>query len=772
MNTTRDSAWFSDLIIVLRGIWILLIFDLAAFFLFVKTTQGADVILCMIEDLGNAPVQPLTFIFLQAAMLFWAISSELTCRWMVYLTDNSGKSLSRDRVEQRKSIQRRVANVSLFYPFIVFGIAMLTVVFSGNVKLNNGEYRAVAGILFTSLVLVAGLYVLYISSILSSWSEKRPFSWFVPTGNELVWSKKLYGIYSDVRINISEKVVRDEQLPDRELPTGVVLPDGTTLPAPLIEDDAIVHHTTFTLLKTDFDKDSKLKIWLYRIPRRFYPHLLNQLYLSTGIAALIIIIFLWLPENCFMHLGTAGITATAFACWQIVVVFFNYLNSIRRRWALPIPLGWVLLALFLISSFYNNDHPARKLYKVRKGERQTIERHFGAWLQHLKDDSSGTYRLEDGKTIPVIFVAAEGGALRTGAFTALTLAQLQEDMPFLTKHIYCYSTVSGGSVGANVFNSMVISKRMSGEAGSLVPAIRNFFEHDHLSAVIGKMFFGEVVNYFWPHHIEQFDRAIALERSWEYSGGDTSKVWKPRVNLLDSSFDSTIGGDLPALFINTTEVETGRQCIWSNVDVSALPFGSHRDLYNVTGLNLQYSTAINLSSRFPLVSPGAALCYRDGKSSCRQSHYVDGGYYENKGAETLLQVLNVLPLKDSSIKVFVVQFNFGDSTAVEPAAIRKFSELSEIIAGLYNTRVARTALGQYFLKQKVDSLRARAEFRPVFFNLSSGQCPNNWVLSQAAVREVVGQLPGVIEKQLNFSGWRILNGDTLIEQISRRPSQK
>lgn len=772
MSKILGSGWFSDLIIVLRGIWILLIFDLAAYFLFVKTTQGTDVILCLIEDLGNAPVQPLTFIFLQVAMLFWAVSSELTCRWMVYLTDNSGKSLSPERVDQRKKIQRRVANVSLFYPYIVFSIAMLTVMFNGKVELNNGEYRAVAGIFITSLVFAVVLYRLYISPRPSSWSEKWPFKWLLPTGNELVWSKKLYGIYNDVRINISEKVVRDEQLPDRELETGVVLPDGTTLPDPVIENGKIVPHTTFRLLKTDVDPASKLKIWLYRIPRRFYPHLLNQLYLSTGIALCIILIFLWLPENCFMHLGTAAITATAFACWQIVVVFFNYLNSIRRRWALPIPLGWVLLVLFLISSFYNNDHPARKLYQIRKGERHTLKDHFGAWLRHLKDDSLGTYRLEDGKTIPVIFIAAEGGALRTGAFTALTLAKLLDTMPFLTKHIYCYSTVSGGSVGANVFNSLVISKRLSGGTGSLVPAVRNFFEHDHLSAVIGKMFFGEVVNYFWPSHIDQFDRAIALEKSWEYSSGDTGKVWKPSVNLLDSTFDSTIGNDLPALFINTTEVETGRQCMWSNVDVSVLPFGGHRDLYNVTGLNLRYSTAINLSSRFPLVSPGASLCYRDVRDSCTQRHYVDGGYYENKGAETLLQVLNVLPLKDSSIKVFVVQFNFGDSTAVEPAAIRKFSELSEIIAGLYNTRVARTALGQYFLKQKVGSLGAGAEFRPVFFNLSSGQCPNNWVLSQAAVREVVSQLPGVIEKQLNFSDWPISKGDTLIKQISRRPSQK
>ena len=748
-----DRGWFSDLIIVLRSVWMLLIFDLAAYFLFVRTTQGTDVILCLIEDLGNSPVKPATFIYLQIAMLCWAISSELTCRWMVYLTDNSGKSLSPDRVIQRKSIQRGVANVSLFYPFVVFVIAMLTVITNEKVELNVGEKWAVGLIFLTSGILIALLYLLYLSRKTLRWSQKWPFKWLRATGNELIWSRKLYGIYSDVRIDLSEKVVREEGLPPGPLKTGKVLPDGTTLPAPEIVNGKINPDTEFRFLKIVNDHENHLMIWLYQIPRRFYRHLLNQLYLSTGIAAGIIIIFLLLPVNYFMNLGAAAIAAIAFACWQIVVVFIYYLNCLRHRWFLKVPIGWVLLVLFLISSFYNDDHPARQLYDMRPAKRQTLENHFRSWFEHLKNDRSGTYRLKGGDTIPVVFIAAEGGALRTGAFTALTLATLNDSLRFLTKHIYCYSTVSGGSVGANVFNSMVISKHSSANNQSLVPAVRTFFEHDHLSAVIGKMFFGEVVNYFWPQHIDQFDRAIALEKSWEYSMGDGNKERKDRANLLDNTFESTIGNNLPALFINTTEVETGRQCMWSNVDISALPDGQQRDLYNVTGLNLRYSTAINLSSRFPLVSPGASLCYRNVGNSCRQLHYVDGGYYENSGAETLLQVLNVLPLNDYPMKIYVIQFNFGDGTTVEPAAIRKFSELSEIIAGLYNTRVARTEFGREFLRQKVSSLQNRGEFRPVFFNLSSGQCPNNWVLSQAAVREVAKQLPVVIDKQLKFSNW-------------------
>jgi hypothetical protein len=154
-----------------------------------------------------------------------------------------------------------------------------------------------------------------------------------------------------------------------------------------------------------------------------------------------------------------------------------------------------------------------------------------------------------------------------------------------------------------------------------------------------------------------------------------------------------------------------------------------------------------------LVSPGACLWYRNKSGGCRQRHYIDGGYFENKGAETLLQVLNELPLADYPIKAYIIQFNFGDSTAVDTGTIRKFSELSEIISGMYNTRVARTNLGQDYLKQKVDGLGARGKFMPIVFDLEERQCPNNWVLSQAAVRKVTEQLKGVMKDQLGFPGW-------------------
>ena len=71
---------------------------------------------------------------------------------------------------------------------------------------------------------------------------------------------------------------------------------------------------------------------------------------------------------------------------------------------------------------------------------------------------------------------------------------------------------------------------------------------------------------------------------------------------------------LPNLFglalFNTTEVETGLQCIWSNVRIDGLPLSRERDLYRRIGKDLAYSTAVNLSARFPLVSPGAAIRYR------------------------------------------------------------------------------------------------------------------------------------------------------------------
>jgi hypothetical protein len=115
-------------------------------------------------------------------------------------------------------------------------------------------------------------------------------------------------------------------------------------------------------------------------------------------------------------------------------------------------------------------------------------------------------------------------------------------------------------------------------------------------------------------------------------------------------FDTT--GALPVLFINTTQVDNGMPGVISSV---MLPENSQRQdvlsLVDSMGVrhgkgNLRLSTAAVLSSRFPYVSPAGKVFDR---------YYVDGGYFDNSGAGTVLEFIQELNsfLDDSTHKEIV-----------------------------------------------------------------------------------------------------------------------
>jgi hypothetical protein len=112
--------------------------------------------------------------------------------------------------------------------------------------------------------------------------------------------------------------------------------------------------------------------------------------------------------------------------------------------------------------------------------------------------------------------------------------------------------------------------------------------------------FGEILNCFFSFHIAAFDRAIALEEAWEMSWGSINKNQK---NVFAESFDQQIGDHRPAIFINTVEAETGLPAVWTNTILdSSMSIYQERDLRQKFQLSIPSSTAINLGTRFPLIS--------------------------------------------------------------------------------------------------------------------------------------------------------------------------
>jgi len=208
------------------------------------------------------------------------------------------------------------------------------------------------------------------------------------------------------------------------------------------------------------------------------------------------------------------------------------------------------------------------------------------------------------------------------------------------------------------------------------------------------------------------DRAQALERGWE---SRWNKIM--RDTWLGSSYESVANpdprSDVPLLLLNTTSVEDGKRALVSPLPVAPLEFPDTIDVRAIVSRPMRFSTATHLSARFTYVSPAATV--RDASDKV-WGHLVDGGYFENSGAATLLDVASALDraarelgLADRIVPVVLLIANdpFGAKPSEDPAATARnpMSFAVEVRApplALLQTREGRGTQAQAVLKRSVE----------------------------------------------------------------------
>jgi len=114
------------------------------------------------------------------------------------------------------------------------------------------------------------------------------------------------------------------------------------------------------------------------------------------------------------------------------------------------------------------------------------------------------------------------------------------------------------------------------------------------------------------------------------------------LNMSLSDYWNAPGRDLPNIFLNSTCTETGQKVLMSNLDLSNPYFSNIIDLDRELGKvnqnkGIPLKVAASLSARFPLVT-SAGLVKLDSTSM----NIVDGGYHDNTGVETLVQLSNMI----------------------------------------------------------------------------------------------------------------------------------
>ncbi len=292
------------------------------------------------------------------------------------------------------------------------------------------------------------------------------------------------------------------------------------------------------------------------------------------------------------------------------------------------------------------------------------------------------------------------------------------------------------------------------------------------------------------------DRARALENSWAVSWDDhTPAALRGRLAEGFSALwrEARVRDDwLPALLLNGTLREDGKRVVISHLRIDGEIFPSTYDFFELHCAppadgkrqyrDIPVTSAIMNSARFPYVTPAGTMenCHQPGIN-----HILDGGYFENFGAVTALDLLNwvvaeagrrEIPIRPVVVQIVsdpasplsqeVAPFQFpsrknGRSLPLLPPAGSTFlSELFSPIDGIFNTRSARGVLAAVHLKDRVSELAAKppsAYIRdPLYVRLElvnvDGAAPPSlgWVLSQDSRQLIRNQIVCIESNRKNL----------------------
>lgn len=514
-------------------------------------------------------------------------------------------------------------------------------------------------------------------------------------------------------------------------------------------------------------------------------------FLGLGLIALIsLIVFLGstlAPVRFAQFMGMGTILLLAASSWVALGGFFVFLGL---RWRFPVIT--LLIGLALLFSLWNDNH------SIRQVPAQIVERadpltEFKTWYDGVeKKYGAGTMH-------PLYLVATEGGGIRAAYWTAIVLGEIQDTNPNFAPHLFAISGVSGGSLGATVFDALLAEPNRG--AFKFKDKAHAILGQDFLSPALASMLYPDLVQRFLPFPVPYFDRGRALEKGWETAWHDVMgndrfadsfvDLWKPGAS-----------GWMPALFLNGTSVEKGNRIITSNLRVTNNFLDAEGAAEKLAGQNLPateaachipLSTAAHMSARFTYVSPAGR--FPDG------SRIVDGGYFENSAATTAYELAVrikercALPgheIKNVDVKVIMISNDPRKESLMiapakpgpEPTGPKRskpetvnghfMSEITSPLLAMMNTRTARGTYAQKAIKLEqrpvqavkrgagVASAETAAPASPTeqskprsadifYFYLRDTHVPLplGWMLSKAAAEAMQNQLQEVDKDDQN-----------------------
>jgi hypothetical protein len=466
----------------------------------------------------------------------------------------------------------------------------------------------------------------------------------------------------------------------------------------------------------------------------------------------------------------------------IAIGFFcmsgGFLCMLADRHGVPLLSLLAAVTLALHALHLNDNHRVRQYPGMSTHQRPQppppdrrpdFEAYARAWL--------GT-RCVPQRACPVIMVSAEGGGVRSAAWTAMVLSEFTQRIdqalppngsePMFERYLFAGSGVSGGSLGLATY---VAALGIAPGTGAMAQArSERILDHDFLAPVMANAWSIDFTQRWLPGAWFD-DRGRALSRAWEQAAQEQG------IAALAQPFAELYAGEpvtrTPALFFNSTTVGQG----WRFIQHPFRPFAHSPWVTAYDGSRwldprVPLSEVVLNSARFTYMSPAGTLQTANPAAAPAPAGFqlADGGYFENSGATTLLEVMMRLrtiaasmqqPIRfivlhisnDPSLHDFVDAHDPQHPLPLYSAAcprtpgsteLSSYGEATAPLVALLNTRNAR---GEYARLALLDSLQTDTQqpgYADVLWHLRL--CPGDyplplgWTISAPVFGEMHRQL--------------------------------
>lgn len=411
--------------------------------------------------------------------------------------------------------------------------------------------------------------------------------------------------------------------------------------------------------------------------------------MTVGTLIVFYILFSVVPVDSPRLFGSVALGAVFLGLTSVLVDVVSRYRILRS----------MLIVWVIISLLWNEFEHEAQLRPMPLPTEKNWDNPFALWL--FNRPNADHYRRHH-LPYPVFVVASEGGGGYAMAHAFTFLNKMSEQCPSFGQNLFALVGVSGGQIGNALYHSNAktsSSSEVSPCINGLPSSHSEYLSTDHLSPLIAHFLFVELPRkLLFLGGTHQGRSHVLLE-----SFNSEMKGYNPIPDIAyDAHFWKSVAipngrrfalQDKPALVSVTVDVQSGNRFVFSPfgfITRSEAHFSSnlrHHDASPAQEATFAPSLgSVSLASAsFPWVTPSMRFNFGtnnaeagaySGLVATRSVNLVDGGYFENTGAETLSEIVATLEA-ERFVTIRPNQAHRSESRVDQNGGFRSFSDSDE-----------------------------------------------------------------------------------------------